>query len=66
MNAARNHYICEYAGDRYVATRMTQAGHYIAYLGEPPGNMLLRGRGHTRAAAIADLVEQLNAAEAVS
>jgi len=66
MEAPRNHFVCEYAGDRYVATRMTQAGHYIAYLGEPPGNMLLRGRGHTRAAAIADLVEQLNAAEAVS
>ncbi len=66
MNASRNHYICEYAGDRYICTRMTQAGHYIAFLGQPPGNMLLRGRGHTRVAAIADLIEQLNAAEVVS
>jgi hypothetical protein len=62
MQTIRKHYVT----GRCFVTRMTQAGHYIAYLGEPPGNMFLRGRGHTRAAAIADLVEQLNAAEAVS
>jgi hypothetical protein len=62
MESIRWHFISNW----YVLTRMTQAGHYIAYLGEPPGNMLLRGRGHNRATAIEDLIGQLNAAEAVS
>jgi len=62
MESVRWHFISNW----YILTRMTQAGHYIAYLGEPPGNMLLRGRGHNRATAIEDLVGQLNAAEAVS
>jgi hypothetical protein len=56
----------QYIDGRCYVTRPTQAGHFIAYLGEPPGNMLMRGRGHSRVSAIIDLVEQLHAAEAVS
>jgi hypothetical protein len=54
----RTHYFSESA-DCFI-TRTTQKGEYIAYLTNPPGNVFERGKGLTRWAAVADLVEKLS------
>lgn len=48
-----------------VVTRETAPNRYIAYLGESPGNVFLRGKGDTEMAAIADLRDVLAKQEEV-
>jgi hypothetical protein len=65
MNS-RTHYFRDEEDNRTVViTRETAPGRYIAYLGEPPGNVFLRGKGETMMEAIVDLRDVLAKQEEV-
>ena len=56
IDTSRQHFFRDENDTRtVVTTRLTQAGHYIAFQSEGPANSFLRGKGHCRLAAIADL-----------
>ena len=65
MNERKHFFRDEQDNRTVVVTRMTQQGHYIAYQSEGPANSFLRGKGHSRLAAIADLNEVLARQEEV-